>query len=488
MSLSSRCLMLVMIAALVTACAHYPRNQEQTSLEDGGGYRFDELAANGNSDHLFVCLAFSGGGTRAAALSYGILLALRNTPITVDGRRTTLLDEVDCISSVSGGSFTAAYYGLFRDRLFRDFRARFLDRDIQGALARKALNPVNLARMASPYFGRIDVAAELYDQSVFDGASMAALRTAGRPFVMINATNLETGARFDFTSTFFDAIGSDLGDFPVARAVAASSAFPLLLSPISLVNHPTAPGYSPPGWYAQGLDSLHQDRYRYQAARNLEYYLDKRHTYIHLMDGGLADNIGARAIVDAFSRGFIRRRINDGDIRRLVVILVNARTEPEQSLSRDESPPDLKDVALKTATISMDNYSFDSVALMVERLRQRLQAQRDIEQCRALVAKCPQAPPIFGLAATVDPYVIEVNFEAAADLDNEDPAYYLNLPTSFELSDDQVRRLIAVGPKLLRASPQYACLLAVLDAEAADRPRPKACPPGAGLFGGSDGT
>jgi NTE family protein len=75
---------------------------------DGQGYRFENLAGGKEENKLFVCLAFSGGGTRAAALAYGAMLALRQTDIDWP-HRETLLDEVDCISSVSGGSFTAAY-------------------------------------------------------------------------------------------------------------------------------------------------------------------------------------------------------------------------------------------------------------------------------------------------------------------------------------------------------------------------------------------
>ena len=120
--------------------------------------------------------------------------ALRDTVIRVDGREKRLLDEVDCISSVSGGSFTAAYYGLFRERLFEDFRARFLERDVQGALAGRLFNPVNWVRLASPYFSRIDMAAELYDSDIFDAATFERLQSNGRPFVILNATNLGAGS------------------------------------------------------------------------------------------------------------------------------------------------------------------------------------------------------------------------------------------------------------------------------------------------------
>jgi NTE family protein len=60
-------------------------------------------------------LSFSGGGTRAAALSYGVHEALWDVPVRVHDEETRLLDEADWISGVSGGSYTVGYYGLFRD-------------------------------------------------------------------------------------------------------------------------------------------------------------------------------------------------------------------------------------------------------------------------------------------------------------------------------------------------------------------------------------
>ena len=479
-----RMVMVISAFILLAGCAHYPVNEQSRTFDAQSGYRFDTLDPGPhNSDSLFVCLMFSGGGTRAAALSYGIMEALRDTVIRVDGREKRLLDEADCISSVSGGSFTSAYYGLFRERLFEDFRVRFLERDIQGALAGRLFNPVNWVRLASPYFSRIDMAAELYDRDIFAAATFEKLQNKGRPFVILNATNLGADRRFDFTREHFDALGSRLDSYRISRAVASSSAFPYLLTPISLKNYPVAEGYTAPWWYKNALTSGDWITERYNAAKNLSVYLDKENSAIHLMDGGLSDNIGARSILDAFDRGFIRTRINRGTIRQLVLIVVNARTQSKDQLSRKEKPPGFFTVAKKTATVAMDNYSHDSVTELREKLYARVQIQKDEKACVALLSRyCPQAPGPVPFAADIDPYVIEINFEAAGQIPGEDPRYYLDLPTSFKLSKEQVAKLVAIGPKLLQTAPQYQCLLKVLAAEAEGRPRPEACPVGAGIF------
>ena len=474
----------VLLLLLATGCAHYQVNEQSTQFDRESGYRFEALGPGpDNTDSLFVCLLFSGGGTRAASLSYGIMKALHETAIMVEGKEKTLLDEVDCISSVSGGSFTAAYYGLFRENLFQDFRSQFLEQNIQGMLAARLLHPLNWFRLASPYFSRIDMAAELYNREIFQDAGFRRLQANGRPFIILNATNLGTERRFAFTQEYFDLMGSRLDTYPVSRAVAASSAFPFLLAPVSLKNYPPAPGYTPPWWYKGALEPEEWTTKRFNAAQNLRHYLDEDFQFIHLMDGGLADNIGARAVLDAYDRGFIRTRINQGIIDQLVLIVVNARTKSEDTLGIREKPPGVMTVAAKTATVAMDNYSYDSVADLREELYSRVQTQKDEQAYIDLLAEhCPEAPRPYPFAAQVDPYVIEINFEAAALLPDEDPRYYLDLPTSFKLSAEQVDKLVAIGPKLLENSPQYQCLLKVLEAESRGLPRPDDCPIGSGIF------
>ena len=95
----------VIILLFLTGCtAHYPVNEPITVIDEEQGYRLEETHVTDRADDLIVIVAFSGGGTRAAAFSYGILEALRDTTINWNGSDRRLLDEVDTISSVSGGS------------------------------------------------------------------------------------------------------------------------------------------------------------------------------------------------------------------------------------------------------------------------------------------------------------------------------------------------------------------------------------------------
>ncbi len=135
------------VAAAVTlvglaGCAG-PVNPRLAAYGDGG-YRYANVRGDGREEELFVILAFSGGGTRAAAFSYGLLEALQRVTYPGAGGSTrSLLEDVDVISSVSGGSFTAAHYALFGTAGFRQLEEEFLYRNIQGKLILKALAPWN---------------------------------------------------------------------------------------------------------------------------------------------------------------------------------------------------------------------------------------------------------------------------------------------------------------------------------------------------------
>ena len=117
-----RRLTIIIVAGLASGCAAYrPANKRLNHWDPAYGYRPQSVQAHRPVGDVLLLLAFSGGGTRAAAFSYGVLQELRNTRVVVGGQEKRLLDEVDLITSVSGGSFTVAYYALFGDRIFADF-------------------------------------------------------------------------------------------------------------------------------------------------------------------------------------------------------------------------------------------------------------------------------------------------------------------------------------------------------------------------------
>ncbi len=453
-------LVLLVGAATLGSCSHYPPNQPLESTPGNDSYDFSRLNAPDNSDETFVVLTFSGGGTRAAALAYGVLDKLRETQI--DKNQKTLLSEVDVISTVSGGSFTGAYYTLFGNKIFTDFKDKFLYRDIESELFWKMASPVNWWRLTSPYFSRIDLAAEIYDESIFNRQTYGMLaQKARKPFLIVNATNLYQGARFEFTGRQFSYLGSDIRSYPVARAVAASSAFPFLLSPISLVNYPWPAGNKITPQDEMAGEDYWNNKRRYYAAKNNAIYADeKEHPYVHLMDGGLADNLGLRAIYDLYVREDIRNKINNGKIKRLLVIVVNAKAQKKETFDKNEAPPGLKTTAYKTATVSMDNYSFESVEVFADLLNERIKAQQSIAGCQQLLNRHAQdsykIPPLAG--GNLKLYVVDLAFDNLADPQMRN--YFNSLPTSFKLSKEQVDKLIDVGGKLLAEHPEFKKFIA----------------------------
>ena len=131
--------LVVALLLLLDGCATRQVNPKIAQYDPRSGLQFEGLERRGNQQDL-VILAFSGGGTRAAAFSYGVLEALRRIEIvTNSGRKIRLLDEVDVITGISGGSFTALAYGLYGEKLFDDYEARLLKRNVQGSLLNLSL-------------------------------------------------------------------------------------------------------------------------------------------------------------------------------------------------------------------------------------------------------------------------------------------------------------------------------------------------------------
>src|SRR5262245_57752763 len=213
-----RCLLLGALAVLVVTMlvlwggsATRPVNPRLPKSYVSPGLQFERLEHNRGDQQDLVVLAFSGGGTRAAAFSYGALETLRRIEVpTTTGRKIRMLDEVDVVTGISGGSFTALAYGLYGDRLFDEYEDRFLTRNVQRELLRRALNPLHWGALMSRGWRVSELAAQLYDEILFHGATFRDLEREGVPAIAVGATELSTGSRVVFTQQNFDVMCADL--------------------------------------------------------------------------------------------------------------------------------------------------------------------------------------------------------------------------------------------------------------------------------------
>ena len=445
-----------MVVAVV-GCAHYPVNQPLKQVDPQSGYRPKYTGTPGNSENLLLYLTFSGGGTRAAALSYGVLEELRKTEVVIDGKKRRLLDEVDGISSVSGGSFTAGYYGLFGDRIFEDFESKFLKKNIQGALtARTFLNPINWFRLSSDTFDRSDLAAEYYDKHIFEGKTFGDIAARKGPMILMNATDMTHGLRVGFTQDAFDIICSDLSPFPVARAAAASSAVPMLLSPISVRNYAGTCGFKIPERFEEILKGRNVSERQFYLANNIAPFLDsQKKPYIHLVDGGVADNLGLRSVLDrVIGKGSVWELIKgtpSEKVNKVVLVVVNAETQPDTKWDRSEGIPPLGAMMSAYSSISIERYNEETIALLKESVK-AWEDEIKVQRCKGGV---PSTAP--GSCGDIRFYVVEVKFDTLKD--EKERMYYKRLPTSFKLDPEKVDKLREVAHRILVESEEYQRLL-----------------------------
>jgi len=435
-------LLLASFVALASGCAHWPPTPK---LEQAGapGYRPGESPRPGQSDDLLVVLAFSGGGTRAAALGYGVLEELRRTEVTVNGAKRRLLDEVDVISAVSGGTFPAAYYALRGEKTFDEFETKVLARNFETELVWRILTPTNWFRLPSGTFGKSDLFAEIYDETVFDHATFADLKKAGGPFVIINGTDVGSGARFSFTQDQFDAICGDLSRIPLGRAVATSTALPPLLTPITFENHGGTCGRKAPPWQAaaEAAGKSGTPGRALLRARALQSYADPSRPYVHVFDGGLSENLGLAEVLRAFE---IQKVAPDENVlpalrraRKIVVIAVNALRFPEVDWDRHDAPPDTDTLTDQMWSIPVDRITLDGV----EQVREKLETWEAEGSGRRT-------------------YLAQVTFDNL-----KDPAerrYFNQVKTRLQLPKEQVDKVREVAGRLLREAPAFQRLLSDL--------------------------
>lgn len=419
-----------------------------------GGYRLNSFPEGANPE-LLVFLAFSGGGMRSAAFGYGVLRGLRDASISTATGTHRLLDDVDYISGVSGGSFPAAYYGLYGDAIFSTFERDFLKQDIESYIWGTYLLPWHLGWLFDPDRGTNDRMAEVYDDLLFHGATYADVQRKGGPFIALDATDINFGSVFQFTQDQFDLICSDLSTFPLARAVAASNGFPVLFTPITLKSYAAECGGRVPPWLDMRTeyDWLSRRRAISESAR---LYLDSQKTrYIHLLDGGISDNLAMRGVIntmiilgaqpDLVGRPRLRR------VRRIILISSDGQAAADTSIAASPTVSSIHQIINAVSGVQIDAYNFETLVLAREQIQsfaQTIAAQR-----------CTIAPAADNHACN-DVSAVLVHLSLA---DVRDPAVRQRLqriPTGLTLPDKDIEDLISAGEDAVKNSPELQALLA----------------------------
>ena len=283
-------------SALFANVAPPATNESVSMLRTEHVVRSADDGADGphDKDGFFVGLALSGGGSRSANFTAATMFQLE---------RLGLLQKVDYISSVSGGSLTAAYYcssdqwdpATVQQRLTHPFSDDMIGR---------SLLPWNFAAFLFSDWDRSDVLAGALQDVLFSRngkpLTYADLR-ADRPRLLINATELQTGRRFVFCNESFDELNADLSRYPLAYAVTASSAVPVLLHPVTLRDFSTT-----------------------------------FPMYHHLIDGGVIDNLGVQTLLEMYTSQIeSAKRVGRADPypHGAVIVVVNAQTRFNANVS-----------------------------------------------------------------------------------------------------------------------------------------------------------
>jgi len=345
-----------LVLVFLTGCAHYPINPPLESVEKPEAYRFNTFAGSQgeNLKGNFIILSLSGGGTRAAAFAYGVMERLDKDMLRPD---VSVLDDVDVISTVSGGSFAGAYFTLYgKEKFLRDFRPEFLEKKVRSGLVNKGISPWMWPAFWSPHYGRSEMASGYYDKHFFKNKTFGDLPRTW-PFLVINATDMSRASHFSFVQEDFDLLCSDLSEVKISRAAAASSAIPGALTPITLKNYPKSKcGYVRPEWVKNALAAgPDQDPTTYNRAFIWASYEDeKERPFVHLIDGSISDNLGIRSVAFALQTdSWQLLRVPDAvsKVDNIVLFLVNAEKTTYPNYDKSSKPPGF----LKTLVTSGTN-------------------------------------------------------------------------------------------------------------------------------------
>ena len=437
--------------ALLTACHSilYQPAKTLTQIDPQQGYRLEKTMQQALEKENLVIVTFSGGGSRAVSLGYGVLEQFQQATVRPTERGDTLLQNIDVVYGVSGGSVLAAYLALEGQETIPKFKEFFLKKDFQKKVINEVFSLSNVPRLTSPQFGRSDLLQEQLNLALYHGKTFADLaRKRKGPFAVINATDMTAGQKVSFTQDFFDWLCVDLNDIEIARAVAASSAVPLIFSPITLNNHAGfCHAESKKAFLMQTQPGNHLLLNNFNAMqKRLARYQDSvEQPYLHLVDGGLTDNLGLASLLDMSNLLSIRKlyaELKKSALRHVVVVSVNAQNERTSHIDKSADVPGVREVVDTVINVPIDKATESTVQY----------SQKFANQWNAYAKRQRDAK--------IKVYFVNVSLKDLPE--GQLKRDVLNIGTSFYLPESDVDKLREAAKILLMQSKEYHAALKAL--------------------------
>lgn len=415
-------------------------------------------------DDLFIGLAFSGGGTRASSFSYGVLKALQAAN-TSDGGAQGLLPHIRLVTGVSGGSVTAAYYGLHGPGGMAVYRDKYLVQNAEKYMNTSVVNPVTLVKGLSGGVNGRDTFARFLDETIFGKATFRDLWRKGHATTWLNASDVANNTPFLFSQETFDALCSNLADLPVSEAVAASAAFPLVFSPITLKAHQESCNYREPDWLTSARFNPEATSAMRAYGKTLETYRDpNKIQYVKLLDGAITDNFGTTGLSVARAKSQTpygplseKQAVN---LKRMLFLVANAGTQSDFSWTQKIQGPGGVQLGLAIANASMGSATrvgYDVLRLSLDRYADELVEWRcDLPEERVIALR----GSLEGWdCADLKLFVGQVSFEL---LDAARQDQLNTVPTRLRLETAQVDMVIKAGIDATRLTPEFNGFLSAL--------------------------
>jgi NTE family protein len=477
----------VACAALLTACASAIQNDPVNQRLAANPREVETDLATGvetNYDDMVVALSFSGGGMRAAAFSYGVLEGFDQTRVPTRAGAASLLDRLDFLSGVSGGSILAAYYGLKGRAALGDFRQRFLLVNAEESLQ----TDLSLGNIARGLNGGVNDATKFpvwLDAHLYNQATFRDLLRRQRPRVWINAADIYDRTAFIFAPITFSALCSDLASYPVSLAVAGSAAVPVVFAPIVIQNYHGGCSTPLPSWVARVHSDPNAPPLIKSYADALERYRSGAINYIKLLDGGLVDNYGLAGFTVArlaantpFGPLAPQQAVK---LRRLLFLVVDSGRAPSGQWAQTVPGPKGVDLIMATSDTATESGAIGSYSAFDATMADW---RKTLVSWRCGLSEADRhrfgAPPGWN-CRDLDFFISKISFDALGP----DRAAALNrVETRFQLPPDQIDMLVTAGRDALNANPRFRAFVTSLGR--APPPVPPAAP--SAPVAGADGT